>query len=99
MSFISDATYLFGEVRSLTKEEAFLNGYLMGMGAASYDEHNPPNFKAIAEDPELFISIEKDILRMRAIVNHKHIEEAKALLRKIYEESGRGIPTWLEKKQ
>lgn len=93
---ISDAARIIGEMSSNTKEEAFIKGYMMGMGSLVSDEKHPPDFDLVAEDPVVFIPIEVEILKIRAKVTHDQIEEAKSELRKIYEMTGRAIPYWIK---
>lgn len=96
MGFIADMAQLFGESLSQSKAEAFLRGYLTGMGAAKYDADNPPSFDLMAKDPEVFIPIEQGMLEIRKRVTEQQIKEAKDALREIYMASGRAIPEWLK---
>lgn len=93
---IADMAQVYGESLSRSKAEAFLHGYLMGMGAAQYDADNPPDFGLIAKDPEVFIPIERDMLEIRKKVTEQEINEAKDALRQIYTVSDRPIPEWLK---
>ena len=80
---------------SNSKEEAFLKGYLMGLGVV---DHNP-NWELMKEHPGVAVKIERDISDTHKEVRDKNIEEAKAKLREIYIEEDRGLPEWLEKQK
>jgi len=97
MKFVAEMANLLGDKLSQTKAEAFLRGYLAGLGAArSYDD-NPPMFDLIAEDPEIFITIERNRLEIRKKVTEQQIEEATDALREIYTATGREVPEWMKK--
>jgi len=77
---------------SNSKEEAFLKGYLMGLGVVGYN----PNWELMNKDPEVAVTVEMNISNTHKEVRDKNIEEAKAKLRDIYIEEDRGLPEWLE---
>ncbi|GAH24886.1 unnamed protein product [marine sediment metagenome] len=77
---------------SNSKEEAFLKGYLMGLGVV---DHNP-NWELMKERPEAAVKIESGISDTHKEVRDKIIEEAKAKLREMYIEDDRGFPEWLK---
>ena len=77
---------------SRSKKEAFLKGYLMGLGVVGYN----PNWKLMKEHPEVAVKIESEISETHNKVRDNFIEEAKAKLREMYIEDDRGMPEWLE---
>ena len=83
MSLIHRIADLMGEKSSETKAEAFLRGYLMGLG-----------FDEIVKEPSL--ARQEDIQEIKEIVVGKQAKEAKAALREIYAATNRAIPEWLE---
>ena len=83
VTFINQAAELFGEKLSQTKAEAFLKGYLMGLG-----------FEEIVKEPGL--AIEDDILEIKARVVERQVEQAKEALRGTYTATGRAIPEWMK---
>lgn len=90
-NYLKDAANMFGELIPKSKKEAFLNGYLCGLGCDMY----VPNLDLVAKDPETFVPIEKDRIDIHKSVREDEIENAKEMLRKIYNEEGRQIPKWL----
>lgn len=89
--YLRQAAHIFGTVSSMTKEEAFYKGYLMGLGG------NLPyvDLKLIELDSETFIPIERSVQEIHEQVRKQTIEDAKELLREIYVKEGREIPGWL----
>jgi len=77
---------------SRSKEEAFLKGYLMGLGVIG---HNP-SWKLMKGHPEVAIDVESDISDTYKKVRDKCIEEAEVKLREMYIEDDRGLPEWLK---
>jgi hypothetical protein len=89
-NFLEKTVRLYSTI-STSKAEAFLKGYLMGLGCTP-PEHN---FELMKKNPELWIPIEKDVKKHHDSVRMEHIREAKRLLREIYEGEGKYIPEWL----
>ena len=77
---------------SRSKEEAFLKGYLMGLGVVGYN----PNWELMKKHPEIAVKTESEISETHKKVKDNFIEEAKAKLREMYIEDDRGLPEWLE---
>jgi len=81
---------------SNSKEEAFLNGYLMAKGHEQFVLDNVyPSLSLVAENPKIFIPIELDIKRLYKKLLERDIKKAKELLREIYARDKRNIPKWL----
>ena len=80
-----------------SKEEAFLKGYLMGLGEALFHlEKAYPNLQLVVENPQIFIEIEKEIRDIHMKIIKERIEQTKELLKEIYEKKDRELPEWLK---
>jgi len=64
-----------------TKEEAFLKGYLMGLG--SHLACPTPYWELLKKNPEMFIPIEREILEIFEKIHRNSIKEAEKLLEEI----------------
>jgi len=64
-----------------TKEEAFLKGYLMGLG--SHLACPTPNWELLKKNPEMFVPIEREMREIFEKIHKNQIEEARKLLAKI----------------
>lgn len=76
---------------SKSKEEAFLKGYLMGLGVVDHT----PNWELMKEHPEVAVRIEREISETSGAVRDRNTEEAKVKLREIYVNDGRKVSDWL----
>ncbi|RLC75117.1 MAG: hypothetical protein DRI61_15455 [Chloroflexi bacterium] len=83
---------------TFSKEEAFLKGYLMGLGSAlRFIDGSYPNLQLVAENPDLYIPIEEWAKETYKRIVMNRIEEIKDMLREIYKKEGRELPDWVKK--
>jgi len=81
-------------------DEMFLVGYLMACGGERLLWNNiEESLKLIEHNPEFWLSIVKDSLRVQKEAFNKREKEVRELLRRKLEERGAKIPDWLKKEE
>ena len=80
-----------------TKEEMFLLGYLMACGGEmSLWNEIEHDLILLEKNPEFWLPIVRDSLRIRREVFNEKVKEVKMLLRRKLEERGAKVPEWLK---
>lgn len=91
---LKETVEFFCNVQKTTSyEEAFLKGYLMGLGFTTVSR--VPNFELMVKNPQMFIPIEREMIEIHGAVIKRNIDEAMALLTTIYKTEEREVPVWL----
>lgn len=77
-----------------TKEEAFLKGYLMGLGSSN---RYMPNFELMLKNPEMMIPIEQEMVEINIQVAKDFELIARKVTMDLYKKQGKTYPEWLTK--
>jgi hypothetical protein len=93
INHLKDAMDFFCNIQVAdTKEEAFLKGYMMGLGSSN---KYTPNFELMLKNPQMMIPIEQEIMEINSRVTKDFEVVARKVLMEWYDKEKKPYPDWL----